>query len=588
MSDTMPARRGGAASAPPPVASHVASHDASSVAALVAALVPALVLAVGAWLHRWVCEDAFIYFRVADQLLAGNGPVFNAGERVEAYTSPAWMTLLTAWQGAGGRIEDGSLVLGIGAAALGVAAAVLGAARRVEAGPVVPVGALVLAVTAAVWDFAASGLEMGLALFWLGTSYALLARAASDRHGVCLATAAWFGCGILVRPDLGLFALGFLAIGIELGRRRADGPAPPWWAATLAFGALPLLYQVFRMGYFATWISNSAIAKEPGLAHWTAGAFYLLDFVNVYRLWIAAPLLLVLWWRSRPPSPAPRPGLEVAVFGLGVLHAVYVARVGGDFMHGRFVLPAFMAMLLPFFAMPARRLRHPLAAVAALGLAGWCVAAALTFRTHYRYGRTGIADERRVYVEQAGRPHPVRLADYDHTVFGREGRALRREADLGGRRLLLALTDDPDDGYLPAEARRVRPLAAGVDARIRVAAPAWNIGIVGDHAGPGALVADRLGLADPIGSRLRVTSRGRPGHEKLLPLAVIEARLTDRAPGERAEVSEARALLARPEARELLDAVSAPMTLERFLANCAAARRLTALRFAFAPLPGSR
>jgi len=551
--------------------------------AWLAAVVPAVLLVIGAWCHRWVCEDAFICFRVADQILAGNGPVFNAGERVEAYTSPAWMALLTLWQALGGRIEEGSLVLGIVAAAIGVAAAVLGAARRHAPSPIVPVGALVLAVTVAVWDFAASGLEMGLVLGWQGTSYALLARAASDRRSVGTGACLWFGFGILIRPDLGLFAIGFLLIAAFIGQRSLTKSGPPWPTALLAFGFLPVLYLIFRMGYFAAWMSNSSIAKEPGLAHGTAGVIYLLDFVHVYRLWVAAPLLLLLGWFARSTRRTPLAGVEVAVFGLGVLHALYVARIGGDFMHGRFVLPAYMAMLIPFFVVPAASLRRPPAALATLALAAWCVTAAIAFGPRYRYARTGIADERRVYMAEAGRPHPVYLSDYDDTDFGREGRSLHREAERGGRRLLVALTDDPADGYLPVGARRVMPLGASVDPRIAVAAPAWNIGIIGRQAGTAVFVADRLGLADPIGSRLRMDTRGRPGHEKHLPLAVIEARLTDPVPGERSAVAEARVRLARPEARELLEAVSAPMTLDRFLANLLAAGRLTALRFDFGP-----
>jgi arabinofuranosyltransferase len=42
----------------------------------------------GAVARRWVQEDGFITIRVAQQVLAGNGPVYNAGERVEAFTSP--------------------------------------------------------------------------------------------------------------------------------------------------------------------------------------------------------------------------------------------------------------------------------------------------------------------------------------------------------------------------------------------------------------------------------------------------------------------------------------------------------------------
>src|SRR5918995_7075974 len=58
------------------------------------AYLPATIVAIGGWSHRWVDEDAFINFRVLDQIFAGHGPVFNAGERVEAATSPLWMAVL--------------------------------------------------------------------------------------------------------------------------------------------------------------------------------------------------------------------------------------------------------------------------------------------------------------------------------------------------------------------------------------------------------------------------------------------------------------------------------------------------------------
>jgi len=39
-------------------------------------------------------EDAFINLRVIDQIFAGHGPVFNAGERVEPATSALWVFVL--------------------------------------------------------------------------------------------------------------------------------------------------------------------------------------------------------------------------------------------------------------------------------------------------------------------------------------------------------------------------------------------------------------------------------------------------------------------------------------------------------------
>src|ERR1019366_9356827 len=53
-----------------------------------ALLVPVAILLVGAWSYRWVQDDAFINFRIITNLLAGNGPVFNVGERVEVYSDP--------------------------------------------------------------------------------------------------------------------------------------------------------------------------------------------------------------------------------------------------------------------------------------------------------------------------------------------------------------------------------------------------------------------------------------------------------------------------------------------------------------------
>ena len=58
-------------------------------------LVPVAIVVIGAWSYRWVQEDAFIDFRVIGNLLAGHGPVFNVGERVEVYSDPLWVLLLT-------------------------------------------------------------------------------------------------------------------------------------------------------------------------------------------------------------------------------------------------------------------------------------------------------------------------------------------------------------------------------------------------------------------------------------------------------------------------------------------------------------
>jgi arabinofuranosyltransferase len=43
----------------------------------------------------WVCDDAYITFRTVDNFIHGYGLTWNTSERVQAYTNPLWMFLVT-------------------------------------------------------------------------------------------------------------------------------------------------------------------------------------------------------------------------------------------------------------------------------------------------------------------------------------------------------------------------------------------------------------------------------------------------------------------------------------------------------------
>src|SRR5690606_10709055 len=87
--------------------------------------VPVVWVLVMGWTPRWMTEDGFIYLRVVEQIRAGNGPVFNAGERVEAFTGVLWVGLLAlADLVTPIRLEWLAILLGIAATGAGVALAV--------------------------------------------------------------------------------------------------------------------------------------------------------------------------------------------------------------------------------------------------------------------------------------------------------------------------------------------------------------------------------------------------------------------------------------------------------------------------------
>ena len=85
-------------------------------------LVVSLLFAWGAWQRRWIADDGLIVLRTVRNLLAGNGPVFNAGERVEANTSTAWTYLMYLGGRVGGpvRLEYVALALALALSVAGV------------------------------------------------------------------------------------------------------------------------------------------------------------------------------------------------------------------------------------------------------------------------------------------------------------------------------------------------------------------------------------------------------------------------------------------------------------------------------------
>jgi arabinofuranosyltransferase len=558
---------------------------------------PAVALACLGWQRRWVAEDAFIDLRIVRNVLDGHGPVFNQGERVEANTSALWVGLLAAAGAVARPFSVGSLplewiavALGLLCSALGLWAATVAAARFEERpGPVVPVGALVVAAVPAFWDFTTSGLETGLIFAWLGLSALVLARPAHSggrAEGRGWPAALLIGLGPLVRPDLAVPACAFFLVLILSTARGA----PHALALGATAAALPVGYQIFRMGYYGALVPNTAIAKEAAAARWDQGLRYLLDFAGPYWLWLPVAALSCGWLldlvrllRARHWGRAVR--LALPVVGGGA-HALYVVRLGGDFMHARMLLPSLFALLLPAMATAVPRGARPtLPLLTAAVVVPWALVCAVWLRPPYHrvgngVGPHGIADERWFYVQLSGTPHPVTLADYDRTSWKQTGDALR----LWAERERVLLPWPPEAPGVPADEQvRLRP-ADTVPARVLFSAK--SIGLLGYAAGPHVHIVDRLGLADPIAARVRLERHGRPGHEKDLPGEWVVARFAAPdvlppgllTPESARRVRDAEAALRCGLLPELLRAVEAPLDGEGFARNVFVAWRLTALR----------
>ena len=365
----------------------------------------------GAWQRRWIADDGLIVLRTVRNLLAGNGPVFNAGERVEANTSTVWTYLITlfGWIGGDVRLEYIALFLALVLSVAGVAMLMLGAGRlyapslRGRRAVLLPAGALVYIAVPPARDFATAGLESGLVLAYLGLLWWMMVawsqalrvypaaqhplprrgapptlrrapaaavpapatNAVSRLFDATLAFVA--GLSVLIRPELALIgglALIMMLVAARGWRRRV--------LIVVAGGLLPVAYEIFRMGYYGLLYPGTALAKDASGSKWSQGFVYLANFNRPYLLWAPAILLVGLglvvlvtrgspWWirRGSPPgyswlarrvqSPS---AVVIFIVVSGLLQAIYWIRQGGDFMHGRVLLVPLFCLLAPVAVIP--------------------------------------------------------------------------------------------------------------------------------------------------------------------------------------------------------------------------------------------
>lgn len=555
-------------------------------------LIVALLATWGGWSRRWISDDGLIVLRTVRNFLAGNGPVFNAGERVETNTSTLWQYLIAAVGAvSNARLESIAIYGGLALAVLGCVWATWGGARLwgiaprardsvdsstlVENGTlVVPFGILIYLALPTARDFMTSGLEWGLALFWLGGLWWALVTWSQGRGVYFLAF--WAGLSWLIRPELALHGgiIGLVMLWCAHSWRERAGIL----AAAIP---VPLAYEIFRMGYYGLLVPHTAVAKSAAGSEWRSGLSYVADFVRPYYLWIPAILVVVVLLLSVLREQ--RTWLVTAVMLLcGGLHLLYVVRVGGDFMHGRMLLLPIFVLLLPVAVVPLNKLTG---VVVLAGLLWAGITAARDYQPHIpdkaadlrivdeRFFWSGATNTRAADNPSANSPGPMYAEDFLNFIGLKdfpETLAQAREHNDAQIAQILVSEDPLEFSWVtfPRDGGQQMPSLTFI-----------NLGMVGMNAPLDVRVLDSVGLSNPLAARQPRIEGARIGHDKLLPLewqvADTDAAIDQLPPWINQEAAEqARKALHSPEFEELFKSYREPMSAKRFLAN---------LKFALGP-----
>jgi len=448
------------------------------------AWLPGVVIAALAVIHMrawvFVCDDAYISFRYARNLVEHGALVFNVvepPELVEGYTNFLWVVVLAigAWLGA--APERLAPWLTQGATLAGLWLVCLNVVRLRGCGWTLAswAPALLLVATPEFMVWGHGGLETQFAaMLGLGAMAATAGRRWRTA-GVLTALAGLTRLDTLV--PVGLFVATWLIV-----HGRKDWPG---WRTLLQAGALaagPLvIHMLWRHAYYGAWWPNTWLIKQAGVSlRGTWGVWYALSWARGVGAWALVPLLP--WVRARHAV------LLVPLLGT----VVYAWAVGGDFMaYSRFLViaTALQAGVLGWLIVDAGtwvrarwRVRAPieLLAVVLAGVLGW--------QARVRWEE----DRAKPTGWLAGRWEGV-------TAMDRFARERVHVGDWMRENL-------PEGTWVTVGAAGALPYASGLN------------------------VVDVYGLVDPWPRRvseLRPSAKGRPGHQVSAPLAEIRVRDPD-------------------------------------------------------------
>lgn len=424
----------------------------------------------------WVAEDAYITLRTVDNFVHGHGLRWNVAERVQGYTHPLWMFALSALYFVTREHFLTTLALGLATTTLAVLLLVKLARSMGHALAAIAL----LAMSKSFVDFSTSGLENPLSHLLLAVFVWLYVVRGSGLRELALVTA---GIALNRSDAVLLVAPALVHAGVVSLRERG----PHATAKDAAIGLSPwLAWEAFSLFYYGFLFPNTAYAKLntglPKLELAKQGATYFLqsfgwDTPGLSAIGLGCVLALA------------RRNVREVMLATGIaLYSLYLLRIGGDFMLGRFFTPPlFLAACI--VARTSFELDNPLTLTALL--APFVVLFVHpSMRENYRIGDfmySGVADERAHFREASGLTMFTRTTELPNHPWALEGRQLRESG-----------------------------------AKLHVTG---NVGLLGFQAGPGVYIIDRNGLTDPLLARLpiRDDEDWRVGHyERALPPGYTE------------------------------------------------------------------
>ncbi len=417
--------------------------------------------------NAWIGDDAYITFRVVDNFLSGHGLTFNPDERVQAYTHPLWMLVLSAAYAVTSDLFYTALAVSYVLCVL----ALITVFRHLRSAWRSALFLGLLLSSKAFVDYTSSGLEYPLSFLLLAIFYCRFLGVM--RSAVPPTPQALIGFGLIA-------SLAFLnrsdAILLYAGPLMylAAAAWPVYRARLVVFFSIALapvaLWLLFSYVYYGFPFPNTYYAKVatgiPRSLQLRQGLAYVANSINF------DPFTLGLIALAAAVAVAARRLPDIAAAVSALLYVLYTVSVGGDFMSGRFfAMPLLIAAILLVWTIERREVGLALG----IALIAYTVIAPLApVKTRASYDgawpwrlQNGVKDERGHYHQITNVLFYAPFRTLPDHVWYREGISFRNGSE-----------------------------------KVSVQG---SIGFFGFNAGPAKYVIDRNALSDPLLARLPVS-----------------------------------------------------------------------------------
>lgn len=402
---------------------------------------------------RWLGDDIFIAFRYIQNFNEGNGWVYNPGERVEGYTDFLWLLILSFFSWLKYDLETITQVLGIIFSAGTITIFSIIGYRVSSAGKkfIFPFMAFALMFNFDYNVWATSGLEVSFVTVLLSAGFYSFFFSKLEHNKKLIVSGLFICLALMTRPDVMLILLSanfLLALANISKGEKFSGIIKEQILFNLPILLIYLPYFEWRYNYYGFIFPNTYYDKLGYETAFPKGFYYIWLYVKCHLTSLLASAALIIpirlafkgQWKKLFSDKELAP-LLTSLFMVIVYLFFFVAKVGGDFMFARFIIPCvpfiYFIIFYTVYMKAARYANIIFAAILLMSIPETFIRTNLFVETTAEGKEKpliheGIADERYIYLYCMHTEHNVSAGkelheltkdiNYKALIFGAQAR----------------------------------------------------------------------------------------------------------------------------------------------------------------------